>query len=213
MTTVLFDLDGTITQPASGIISSFIHALRELNRPVPDKSSLTWIIGPALRESFSKFISDRAEVEKAIALYRDYYTRQGIFDASVFSGIPETLRGLKQDGYNLMVCTAKPRPFAERILDHFGIKDFFSAVYGPDFDGHMDNKAELLNLIIAERQLTPRHCCLIGDRCYDATAAIQNNVIPIGALWGFGSHEELQQAGAKYFCAAPADIPAVVASL
>lgn len=213
MKTILFDLDGTLTQPASGIINSFVHALTSLGQPVPAKETLGWIIGPALRESFSKLMSNADTVETAIAHYREYYTDKGIFDAHVFEGIPQTLETLKAKNYRLFVCTAKPRPFALRVLEHFSLSHFFENVYGPDFDGHMDNKAHLLTLLLKENSLSPEHCCLIGDRLYDASAALHNAVTPIGALWGFGSQEELQEAGVTLFCKSPAEIPAVIASL
>lgn len=213
MKTILFDLDGTLTQPASGIINSFAHALTRLDVPVPDKNSLGWIIGPALRESFSKLMQDKNKVEKAIAHYREYYTDKGIFDAHVFEGIPQTLATLQDKKHRLFVCTAKPRPFALRVLEHFKLNHFFEGVYGPDFDGHMDNKAHLLKILLEENNLLPERCCLIGDRLYDASAAVQNAVTPIGALWGFGSQQELEEAGARIFCATPSEIPDIIASL
>lgn len=213
MQTILFDLDGTITQPASGIINSFIHALTKLQQPVPAKESLGWIIGPALRESFAKLIDDKKDVETAIGYYREFYTERGIFDAHVFEGIPHVLGTLHHNGHRLFVCTAKPRPFAIRVLEHFRLDHFFEEVYGPDFDGHMDNKADLLEKLLYDNTLAPERCCLIGDRLYDAKAALHNNVTPIGALWGFGSKQELQEAGVALLCSDPTEIPAAIALL
>ena len=213
MKTILFDLDGTLTQPASGIINSFVHALTRLEQPAPAKDSLGWIIGPALRQSFSKLIKDKGKVETAIKYYREYYTDKGIFDAHVFEGIPQTLTALQAKNHRLFVCTAKPRPFALRVLEHFKLNHFFENVYGPDFDGHMDNKAHLLKLLLEENNLSPAGCCLIGDRLYDASAALENAVTPIGALWGFGSQQELEEAGVTLFCAHPNEILPAIESL
>lgn len=213
MKTILFDLDGTLTQPASGIINSFVYALTRLEQPIPPKDSLGWIIGPALRESFSKLIKDKDKVETAITYYREYYTDKGIFDAHVFEGIPQTLTTLQAKNHRLFVCTAKPRPYALRVLEKFKLNHFFENVYGPNFDGHMDNKAHLLKLLLEENNLSSARCCLIGDRLYDASAALENAVTPIGALWGFGSQQELEEAGVTLFCAHPNEILPAIESL
>lgn len=213
MRTILFDLDGTITQPASGIINSFSHALRSLGKTPPKADALGWVIGPALRESFGKFFHTPSDIEAAVRYYREFYSTQGILDAHLFEDIPQTLATLHNEGYQLFICTAKPRPYAVRVLEHFKISCFFQQIYGPGFDGQLDNKADLLKSIIQTHTLSPNNCCLVGDRCYDAIAALHNGVTPIGVLWGFGSEEELKEAGVELFCTKPGEIPGMIRTL
>lgn len=213
MKTVLFDLDGTITQPASGIIGSFRYALQELGAVAPPQEELGWVIGPALRESFEKFLGSKEKAEQAVGFYRKNYGDKGIFDAYVFDGIPEALTTLQKLGYQLFVCTAKPHIFARRVIEHFQLDRYFSGIYGPELDGRMDDKAELLAHIIHENQLKTDSCCLIGDRLYDAIAARKNGVLPIGALWGFGSLQELEEAGATSLCSHPDELVPLITAL
>ena len=217
MTTVLLDLDGTITDPARGIVAAMQHALRSLGADVPEGSTMTWMIGPPLRKMFPQLLGGSAQVEEAVRHYREHYTAGGLTNADVYAGMPEAiaaLRGLaRQRSGRLYVCTAKPTPFAVAVLEHFRLADQFDGIYGPELDGRLDNKAELMAHMIATERLEPAHMVMIGDRDNDIRAARANGVRSVGVLWGYGSRDELLAAGATTLCARPGELASVVAEL
>ena len=213
--TALVDLDGTLTDPADGIIGGFQFALSQLNEAVPDRASLTWVIGPPLRQAFPKLLAapTHESVEAAVSHYRDYYRRRGLFEASVYAGIPEVLGQLREVGYNLMLCTVKPRAFAETVVEHFGLARSFVGVYGSEFDGRFEDKGDLMEHILAEHRLLANDMVMIGDRGIDMIAARRNAIQGIGVTWGYGSPAELRDGGANHICDAPADLPAAVSAI
>lgn len=210
--TALVDLDGTLTDPADGIIGGFQFALRKLDAPVPEKGTLGWVIGPPLRKAFPKLLPDPTteHVEAAVAAYREYYSATGIYEATVYAGIPEALLQLRGAGFRLLLCTAKPRVFAGPVIEHFGLAGHFDGVYGAELDGRFDDKGDLIEHILAERGLVPAGVVMIGDRGSDMTAARRNAIPGIGVTWGYGSRDELQAAGAARMCGTPADLAATV---
>ncbi len=212
MRTALVDLDGTLTDPADGIIGGFEFALRRLGAPVPARPELTWVIGPPLRKAFPKLLPDTDDehVEAAVAAYREYYSATGIFEASVYAGIPEALETFRSAGWRLLLCTAKPRVFAGPVLDHFGLADDFDEVYGSELDGRFDDKGELIGHILAQHRGAITEVVMIGDRGSDMTAASRNAVGGVGVTWGYGSIDELRDAGAGHLCHAPGDLYAAV---
>ena len=213
MKTLLFDLDGTLIDPASGIIGSFQFALRALGRSAPAAGELHWIIGPAMRASFASVLGSGAQVEEALALYRARYSEQGIFDAVPYPGIHDALAALKREGFTLHVCTAKLESFAKRIITHFGFTNAFAGVYGSDPEGRLDDKGDLMQHLLAAEKIDPATACMIGDRKYDIAAASRNSMRSIGVLWGFGGQAELEQAGATAICANPRDLTDCVRTL
>ena len=210
MTTILVDLDGTITDPARGIIGAYRYALDRLGCAVPETAALTWVIGPPLRVALPKLIGPSGDVEAAVRLYREHYTSGGLENADVYDGMREALAELRRVGSQLLVCTAKPQPFAQQVLRHFGLADLFDGIYGPGLDGRMDDKAELMAHMIASEGITPTRAVMIGDRDNDVRAARANGVTSIGVLWGYGSRDELTAAGATVLCERPHDLPATV---
>jgi phosphoglycolate phosphatase len=212
MRTALVDLDGTLTDPADGIIGGFEFALRRLGAPVPARADLTWVIGPPLRKAFPQLIPDAGEdhVEAAVAAYREYYSVTGIYEASVYAGIPETLDALRSAGWRLLLCTAKPRVFAGPVLEHFGLAEHFDEVYGSELDGRFDDKGELIAHILAQHRGSISRALMIGDRGSDMTAASRNDVAGIGVTWGYGSVDELREAGAGHLCHTPAELGSAV---
>ncbi len=164
ITTVLLDLDGTLVDPEEGIIGSYRHALARLNHDHDPQDNLHWVIGPPLRRSFAKILGPQADIEAAIALYREHYAAGGIFAASPYPGIHDALARLRKDGFELLLCTAKARVFAERIVEKFGFAPFLSGVFGAELDGRFDDKGALIAHILATRSMEPETVCMVGDR-------------------------------------------------
>jgi phosphoglycolate phosphatase len=206
---VLFvDLDGTLTDPARGIVGSFRFALAAMERPAPPDADLEWIIGPPLRQSFAKMLGGASEAEEALAVYRTRYGATGLFEAVVYDGVPEALARLKQAGARLFLCTSKPAVYARRILERFDLAGSFEAAYGSEIDGRLEDKGDLIAHILAVEGLDPGDCVMWGDRKHDVEGAGRHAIPTIGALWGFGGEAELREAGAAMLCAAPAEVPA-----
>lgn len=210
---LLFDLDGTLTDPRVGIISSIRHALERLGRPCPPDDVLASFIGPPLRGTFAALLetSDREVIERAMALYRERFGHLGLFENEVYAGIPQLLADLA--GFRSFVATSKPTVYARRILEHFGLAEHFAAVYGAELEGRFDDKAELLAHLLATERLAPESAVMIGDRAVDAIAAKANGVRSIGVLWGYGSERELVGAGAHPVCMTPSDLAACLSRI
>jgi len=205
---LLFDLDGTLTDPQLGIVTSIKYALELLERPCPPEDVLANCIGPPLRTSFGSFLetSERERIEEAMALYRRRYADIGLFENEVYEGVPEMLESARSIASALFVATSKPKVFAERIVRHFGLDHHFVRVYGAELDGRFDNKAELLAHLLEVEGIAPESAVMVGDRDVDVLAAKANGLRSIGALWGYGSPAELLAAGADALCASPRDL-------
>lgn len=211
--TVLFDLDGTIQDPARGIIGSIRHALSTVGVAAPDEADLHWTIGPPLRVSFPELGVPTQRIDDALAAYRERYRSGAMFDASVYDGIPAVLTDLAARGHRLLVATSKPHVFARPILERFGLDHHFAAIHGAELDGRNDDKAHLIASMIEAHRLAPTNAVMIGDRRFDVLGARANEMSAIGVLWGYGSQQELAAAGAHALAMAPADIPALVEAL
>ncbi len=205
---LLIDLDGTLTDPAEGIVGCFRLALEAQGRNPPAAADLTWIIGPPLRRSFADMLGDMGDPEEALGVYRRGYSSEGLFEAFVYDGVPEALAELRATGARLFLCTAKPLVYAERILRHFDLRRDFEGVYGAELDGRYDDKGDLIARILDERDLEARDCCMWGDRKHDVLAASRHAIPTIGALWGYGVADELRESGAAVLCASPSEVPA-----
>ncbi|HTR14894.1 MAG TPA: HAD hydrolase-like protein [Roseiarcus sp.] len=212
-TVLLVDLDGTLTDPAEGIIGCFRAALEALGLVAPATTELGWIIGPPLRQSFWHVSEGKADPEEALRMYRARYDVDGLFQATVHGGVQEALAELNAAGARLILCTAKPAVCAVRILSHFGLDHHFEAAYGAELDGTYEDKGDLIARILEERQLEADACCMLGDREHDVIAAKRHGIPTIGALWGYGGEAELSEAGAAALCATPAEIVAAFMSL
>ena len=212
---LLLDLDGTLTDPRVGIVRCIQHALRRLARACPsDEVLAAACIGPPLRRTFSTLLatSDRDAIEQAMTLYRERFTEVGLFENEVYDGIPAALGELARRGHSMFVATSKPAVFSERIVRRFDLARHFAGVYGPSLEGRLDDKAELLAHLLEAARLSHGSAVMIGDRAGDITAARANGVRSIGVLWGYGSREELLDAGADVLCAEPGGLMACVAS-
>jgi phosphoglycolate phosphatase len=203
---LLFDLDGTLTDPRQGILACFRHAFHALGSNALPNGELEKFIGPPLRESFSAVLRDPVLVEQAVALYRERFAAKGMFENRLYPGIHGALEHLRRSGFRLFVATAKPSAFAERILEYFELRRFFSGVYGSELDGRNGNKADLLAELLKAEALLPADVVMIGDRAHDVLGAKANGIFAVGVLWGFSSRQELAEAGADLLCASPRDL-------
>lgn len=192
---LLFDLDGTLTDPAPGIVACIEHALREMGAASSEHTNLTRFIGPPLRETFAELLgtSDPMEIDTAIAHYRERFGDVGLFENSLYPGIPQALSELTEHGHELRVATSKPHVFAKRIIAHFELSEFFSQVYGSELSGERTDKGELIGHIIEAESLPAATTCMIGDRRLDIDGARSQGVHTIGVLWGFGDRSELEE--------------------
>ena len=214
-TTVIFDLDGTLTDPREGIVRCFVHALERLGWVAPPVEELTRFIGPPLREVFGVLLKtdDAARIEHAVALYRERFGTIGLFENHPYEGIHAALAQLRAAGHRLFVCTSKAQVYAERIVAHFELAPYFERAYGPGLDGTLSDKAALLAHLIERESIAPASAVMIGDRLHDMLAARSNGLRGLGVLYGFGDLAELTAAGAALTCERVEDIPPGVARL
>jgi phosphoglycolate phosphatase len=210
---LLVDLDGTLTDPAEGIVGCFRLALETLGRSPPPAAELTWIIGPPLRGAFAEALGGEGDPEEALKIYRGRYSIEGLFEALVYEGVNEALTDLRATGARLFLCTAKPLVYAERILSHFDLKRHFEGAYGDELGGRFQDKADLVAHILETEALEAADCCMLGDRKHDVLAASRHGIPTIGALWGYGGADELRAAGAAALCESPSQVPAAFRTL
>lgn len=205
---ILFDLDGTLTDPRDGITRCVRHALATLNVPCPSEEQLLEWIGPPLQRSFRDYFGDeRAElIPAAVSAYRDRFAAIGMFENSVYPGIVEALVALRRRGAVLFVATSKPTVFARKILQHFELFDYFAGVYGAELSGQHSEKGDLLAHLLSSEAIAPACATMIGDRAQDILGARQNGVRGVGVLWGYGSLAELREAGAHEIIAEVPDL-------
>ncbi|MET1028295.1 MAG: HAD hydrolase-like protein [Dongiaceae bacterium] len=213
MTAVLLDLDGTLTDPKTGITGSIRYALETLELPVPTEAELLRFIGPPLRDSFDRLFGDPVLTQRCLALYRERFGTIGLYENRVFDGVPAVLDTLRAAGYRLVLATSKPHVFARRILEHFGLASRFNAVHGAELDGTRANKAELIAHILTTEGIVPQSAVMIGDRLHDMQGAAANGMKAIGALYGYGDEAELMGAGAALTIATPMEMPTAVKQL
>jgi len=208
MNTVLFDLDGTLTNPREGIVNCLRHALDRLGRAHDPDADLSHYIGPPLQHTFAEILgtTEQAVIDLAIFHYRERFQATGMFENRVYEGIDSLLQRLNSAGCTLYVATSKPLVFATQILEHFQLRDYFAAVYGSELDGRLSDKRELIRHLIEQVNPVTDRCYMVGDRKHDAIGALTNNITPVGALWGFGSREELAAAGVTRLHASPAEL-------
>ena len=208
---ILFDLDGTLTDPYQGITRCISHALVTLGRTPPPRMSLRWCIGPPLRNSFATLLAsdDNILVEEALSIYRERFGSVGLFENEVYEGIPETLKVLQEMGHTLYVATSKPTVYAERIIDHFCLRQCFNVIYGSELDGTRTDKSSLISHILQNESIASSEVSMIGDREYDIIGAKANDVCGFGVLWGYGTKDELEASGAHACLRYPQELVAM----
>ena len=205
---LLFDLDGTLTDPKPGIVRCMKYALHELGAPCPSDDVLASFIGPPLRGTFATLLetSDRNLVERALALYREEYGETGLFENQVYPGVTQMLDHVRPGASAAFVATLKPKVYADRIVRRLGLEPYFAGVYGPELEGRFDDKADLLAHLLATEKISPERAVMIGDRAGDIVGARANRVRSIGVLWGYGSESELADARADGLCTSPGEL-------
>ena len=198
--TILFDLDGTLTDSSLGITTSIQYALAKMGVAVPDRAALTDYIGPPLHESFQAHLGcDAATALQAVAWYREYYGERGIYENMLYAGVPELLAMLHAQGRVLGIATSKVTVYAAEIARHFSINTYFTQIVGSNLDGTRTDKGEVIAAALATLpQATPSRTVMIGDRKHDIWGAQAHGLASIGVTYGFGSLAELQMAQATF---------------
>jgi phosphoglycolate phosphatase len=203
---ILFDLDGTLTDPKIGIIACIRFALSKLDIEIDKDINLESFIGPPLRDTFRELCGNDEIAENAVSIYRERFSTKGLFENQVYDGIPECLNRLIEKADSIHVATSKPTIYSERIIEHFDLSRYFNLVYGSNLDGSLSDKTDLLRHIIESEDLLPRHTVMIGDRSFDIIGAKNHGIRAIGVLWGYGTEDELSNAGADGLCNHPDEI-------
>ncbi len=207
--TVLFDLDGTLTDPGEGIANSVAYALNKYGIEVKDKKELYKFIGPPLYVSFSSFYGFSEErAREAITFYREYYRENGINECRLYDGIKDLLVGLKNAGYKLALATSKPEIFAHRVLENYDIHKYFDFIGGATTDEKTrSTKEQVIEYVLSNINATDAtKIIMIGDRCFDINGAKAFGLDSIGVAFGYGTVEELKEAGATYIVNSPKEI-------
>jgi len=196
---IIFDLDGTLTDPGIGITNSIMYALKKFGIEA-ERSVLYKFIGPPLRESFGLYFGfDKDQAEQAVVYYREYFSVKGIFENELYPGILELLAGLKNQNRKLYIATSKPLEYTMRILEHFGIVEYFDYVSGSNMDGSMSAKSDLIDRIIPHiRETELVKTIMIGDRRYDIEGAKHHGIDSAAVLYGYGEISELEEAQPTY---------------
>ena len=182
---VIFDLDGTLTDSAQGIVSSFRHALREIGAEIPDGDLAGRIVGPPMHHTLRELVLDH-HADTAIAAYREDYMTRGWAINKPFDGIPALLTDLRAAGVRLAVATSKPEPTAQRILAHFGLDDHFEVIAGASSDGSRARKADVVARALAKLQPVPERVLMVGDRSHDVEGAAEHGIDTVVVGWGYG---------------------------
>ena len=206
--TVLFDLDGTLTDPGLGITNSVMYALDKFHIKVEDRATLYKFIGPPLKESYKKYyhLSDD-EIDRAVAYYREYFSKKGMYENELYDGIVKVLKQIKDSGRKVVLATSKPEEFAVEILRYFEIDRYFDFTACATMDGIRGSKADVISYALEAGEITDlQSAVMIGDREYDILGAKAFGLDSIGVLYGYGSREELQNAGATYLAESVEDI-------
>lgn len=197
---VMFDLDGTLTDPYYGITNSIIHSMRYYpDKKVPSREELRPFIGPPLADSYIKYFGlDAQQARQAVDHYREYYAEKGIYENILYPGIKEMLEALRNSGIKIYMATSKPEVFAVRIAEHFGIKQYFDYICGSSMDGKFVEKKDIIAKIIEKEKCGKDTTLMIGDTVFDMTGAVENGIKAAGVTYGFGYEEQLRASGASY---------------
>jgi len=195
---IFFDLDGTISDSAPGIVNSVVYALEHMGTPVGDRERLKKFVGPPLFDSFRDYIGySQEETERAVKFFRTYYQEHGILENTMYPGIDTLLQKLVAAGRKPVLATSKPEPFAKEIVTRYGIAQYFTFMAGSTMDETRTRKAEVVAYALAScGSADPSSAVMIGDRLHDVKGAAENGLDCIGVLYGYGTREELLDAGA-----------------
>ncbi len=203
--TVLFDLDGTLTDSAEGVINCALLALSYFGLPLPDRETMRVVVGPPLRDSFLRFGVKEEDVEKAVEIYRERYVPIGMFENQPYPGIRALLAALKDAGHKLYVATSKPEEMAISILERFELSNYFDKIYGASMDDTRDTKDKVIGYIL-EQIGTDNDIIMVGDTSYDVLGAAEHGINTIGVAWGYGEKSDILAAGAIAIANSPAHL-------
>ena len=209
---IFFDLDGTLTDSAPGITNSVAYALKKYGIDA-EPSELTHFVGPPLITSFkgSYGFSDE-QARAAVDFYREYFADRGLFENIPYEGIKDTLRRLKEHGYTLVTATSKPEVYAVKIMEHFGLAEYFELIAGSSFDETRTEKHEVIEYAVEKLAITDRsEVLMVGDRCYDVSGAKAAGMECLAVLYGYGDKTELAEA--QYFASTPTEIADIILDL
>ena len=196
---IFFDLDGTLTDPKKGITTAVQYAAKHYcGVEIEDRDTLTPFIGPPLDESFMKYFNlTKKQAQEAVECYREYYRPIGVFENTVYEGIPELLRDLKAACKTVIMATSKPEIFANQIAEHYGFSEYFDNITGSTLDGSLVKKGDVIRLALERLGNPPADdCIMVGDRLHDIDGGKENGMKTVGVLYGYGSREELTEHGA-----------------
>jgi len=205
---ILFDLDGTLTDPAEGITKCIAYALESKGVHITDLNSLKPLIGPPLKDSFMHtFGFGESEAIACVEKYRERFSTLGLYENILFDRVPELLEHLKTRDYKIYLATSKPEIFARKILSHFAIDPYFDFAGGSALDDSRPTKTSVIQYVMENTNLTsPQHCIMIGDRKHDLIGARETGMDAIGVLYGYGSQAELEQESPAYLLHSLADL-------
>lgn len=192
---ILFDLDGTITDSGEGIMNCAELALRHFGLPVPDRTTMRVFVGPPLDETFIKFGVHPSQTDEAIRVYRSRYLTVGMFENFPYPGIEKLLSRLKALGHRLYIATSKPEHMAVEILTHFGLAQYFDCICGATLDGTRSKKADIITYLL-EKTGSTADAVMVGDTAYDVIGAKAHGMPAIGVAWGYGKAADMEAAGA-----------------
>ena len=208
---VIFDLDGTVWDSLPGIVGSLEHTFETFGREVPDREVLTANIGPPLQLMLGELGFPPEQIDEATLVYRERYVERGVYEASVYSGVPELLAGLGDAGDRLATATSKGEGPTRQMLDHFGLTDHFEVIGAASMDASSMTKDAVLGRALGDLGgPDPSECVMVGDRSYDVRGAAIHGLDCVGVLWGYGTEDELREAGAVHVIGEPSELPAIV---
>lgn len=193
--TILFDLDGTLTDSGEGIINCAAMTLERFGLPVPSREEMRVFVGPPLGDTFIKFGIPSDRTDEAIAIFRSRYVPIGKFENFPYPGIPELLQKLKEQGHSLYVATSKPEVTAKEVLEHFGLSHFFTEICGATMDHSRQTKSDVIAFLL-EQIGRSGDLIMVGDTAYDVIGAAEHGIPTIGVAWGYGEIADIQEAGA-----------------
>lgn len=207
---ILFDLDGTLTDPRIGITRCIQFSLGRLGREAPQANELVWCIGPLLRASFSHLLhtSENTLLDEALQHYRERFSEIGIYENVVYPGIISGLQRIRATGFRVFLATSKPTVYASRILDHFGLIQFFHGIYGSELDGRLSDKGDLVAHILKTEGLNPQLTLIVGDRSHDVLGGKKNGALTAAVTYGYGSQDEIEEVEPDFIFRSPSDLAA-----
>ena len=212
--TVFFDLDGTLTDPSLGITNSVMHALERMGRKVPPREELYSFIGPPLITQFMEYCNiSKEEAEQAVVYYREHFSETGLFENTLYPGVWESLGRIKKTGKKICLATSKPEFFAKRILDRFGLAEYFDYVCGATMGEQRTAKKDVIEYALHLSESQRDNTVMVGDRRHDIEGAKACGLKSVGVTWGFGSQEELETAGADRIAGTFEELESILAQI